>query len=346
MSKSLNINAPQIVQTRNTLNAVPSGSTAEPDYTVKFVPQTLTDAQKAQARQNIGAAAEGGGGTQVQSDWNQTDNTQPDYIKNKPTFPTEPVNEYKSTVFSIISNVDTDIILFDTAYNVKVTNSAGTTVYSGDYTVGEIHIPILKGKNLVDFVSQNSEGWDIDNKNGRYIVKANYGVTPMRTYNLFTTDSKFMTYGEGDFNSTFRNITAPGGYWISLDNKTPYGFWATEGALFGSETPIDVVLVDKSMSSINTGGADEHPPVTTGKVYVPRNRYTEFVTKIRTFWLVTSEVDTFLANRVVIYDMINWINEEPILYTFNSVPLTMTDANGAVIDGDFVAQNVTITPAV
>lgn len=62
MSKSLNINAPKIVQTRNTLNAVPSGSTAEPDYNVKYVPQTLTDAQKAQARANIGAAAEGQGG--------------------------------------------------------------------------------------------------------------------------------------------------------------------------------------------------------------------------------------------------------------------------------------------
>lgn len=29
-------------------------------------------------------AYEGGGGSQVQSDWNQTDDTQPDYIKNKP----------------------------------------------------------------------------------------------------------------------------------------------------------------------------------------------------------------------------------------------------------------------
>lgn len=65
MSKSLNINVPQIVQTRDTLNAVPSGSTATPDENVKYVPQDLTEAQKAQARQNIGAAAEGetGGAT-------------------------------------------------------------------------------------------------------------------------------------------------------------------------------------------------------------------------------------------------------------------------------------------
>ena len=47
MSNSLTINVPKIVQTRNTLNAVPSGSTAEVDNNVKYVPQTLTDAQKA-----------------------------------------------------------------------------------------------------------------------------------------------------------------------------------------------------------------------------------------------------------------------------------------------------------
>lgn len=41
--------------------------------------QTLTDEQKAQARANIGA-----GIPQIQSDWNQSDTTELDYIKNKP----------------------------------------------------------------------------------------------------------------------------------------------------------------------------------------------------------------------------------------------------------------------
>ena len=98
MSNSLTINVPKIVQTRNTLNAVPSGSTAEPDYNVKFVPQTLTEEQQAQARQNIGAGTSNFSGNyndlsnkptipaaQVQSDWNQSDSAAPDYIKNKPT---------------------------------------------------------------------------------------------------------------------------------------------------------------------------------------------------------------------------------------------------------------------
>ena len=57
----LTLNTPE---TRNytKLNAVPSGSTAEPDYSVKYVPQTLTEQQKAQARANIGAAAAGEAG--------------------------------------------------------------------------------------------------------------------------------------------------------------------------------------------------------------------------------------------------------------------------------------------
>lgn len=60
----LNLNTPQ-TKNYTGLNPVRSGSTTEPDYNVKYVPQTLTEAQQAQARQNIGAAAAGetGGAT-------------------------------------------------------------------------------------------------------------------------------------------------------------------------------------------------------------------------------------------------------------------------------------------
>jgi hypothetical protein len=53
---------------------------------IKTTAQTLTDTEKAQARKNIGAAAEGegGGGSSVQTDWDQADETAPDFLKNKP----------------------------------------------------------------------------------------------------------------------------------------------------------------------------------------------------------------------------------------------------------------------
>lgn len=35
----------------------------------------------------LGGGGNGGGGTQVQSDWNESDNTKPSYIKNKPDVP-------------------------------------------------------------------------------------------------------------------------------------------------------------------------------------------------------------------------------------------------------------------
>lgn len=55
---------------------------AEDDTSVLYTEQTLTDEQKAQARENIGA---------VQSDWNQTDETAPDYIKNRTHWAEAPV---------------------------------------------------------------------------------------------------------------------------------------------------------------------------------------------------------------------------------------------------------------
>lgn len=49
--------------------------------------QTLTEEQQQQARENIGAASESDIPDPVQSDWNETDSTDPAFIKNKPTIP-------------------------------------------------------------------------------------------------------------------------------------------------------------------------------------------------------------------------------------------------------------------
>lgn len=54
------------------------------DGFVSYTEQTLTDEQKAQARENIGA-----GMPQIQSDWNQNDENAVDYVKNKPDITTD-----------------------------------------------------------------------------------------------------------------------------------------------------------------------------------------------------------------------------------------------------------------
>lgn len=52
---------------------------------VLYTPQTLTDEQKKQARENIG---------DVQPDWNQNDETQPDFVKNRPFYTGDPVETF------------------------------------------------------------------------------------------------------------------------------------------------------------------------------------------------------------------------------------------------------------
>ena len=51
---------------------------------ITSMPQNLTEAEKAQARENIGVAAGGGGGKSVQTDWDQMDEVAADFLKNKP----------------------------------------------------------------------------------------------------------------------------------------------------------------------------------------------------------------------------------------------------------------------
>lgn len=70
------------------------GGSGSAEGAVLYTAQTLTDAQKTQARTNIGAAAigsGGGSGISVQSDMNQNDSNAPDYIKNRTHWAEPPV---------------------------------------------------------------------------------------------------------------------------------------------------------------------------------------------------------------------------------------------------------------
>ena len=57
-----------------------------PTNVIQYSEQALTEEQKLQARQNIGA-----GKPQVQPDWNQNDETAADYVKNRPFYTSDPV---------------------------------------------------------------------------------------------------------------------------------------------------------------------------------------------------------------------------------------------------------------
>lgn len=169
MSKSLNINAPQIVQTRNTLNAVPSGSTAEPDENVKFVPQTLTEAQQAQARQNIGAISATEVPAQVQADWNENDPSDPSYIQNKPTISATPligkyepffvqnINNSNETLEIVCFGNDAPIITVETSTDGNTWTTLGTTAPGESLTM-----TITPGSKV--YLRANANAWGGGNR--------------------------------------------------------------------------------------------------------------------------------------------------------------------------------------
>lgn len=165
MSKSLNINAPQIVQTRNTLNAVPSGSTAEPDYNVKFVPQTLTEEQQAQARQNIGAISATEVPAQVQADWNENDPSDPSYIQNKPTIGAAPlVGKYEPFFVQNINNSNETLEIACVGSNAPIitveTSADGNTWTTLGTTAPGESLTMTIAPSVKVYLRANANAWD------------------------------------------------------------------------------------------------------------------------------------------------------------------------------------------
>lgn len=114
----------------------------------------------------------GGGGTQIQSDWNQSDNSKVDFIKNKPTIPAAQVqadwNESDSSSMAYIANkpsvtVFTDVTDTLTAGSTSITlqNAAITTTSTIDiYTDPELahnSVTVATGSVTITFDAQQSD---------------------------------------------------------------------------------------------------------------------------------------------------------------------------------------------
>lgn len=118
------------------------------------------------------AIAGGGGGTQIQSDWNQSDNSKVDFIKNKPTIPAAQVqtdwNESDSSSMAYIANkpsvtVFTDVAGTLTAGSTSITlqDAAITTTSTIDiYTDPELahnSVTVAAGSITITFDAQQSD---------------------------------------------------------------------------------------------------------------------------------------------------------------------------------------------
>lgn len=89
-----------------------------------------------------------GSGTQEQADWNQTDNTAVDYIKNKPTIPTVPTNvsSFTNDAGYLTSHQDIsgkeDVTAIQAVASGSTLSAALNKYYRFDYNVGTLAITL------------------------------------------------------------------------------------------------------------------------------------------------------------------------------------------------------------
>lgn len=187
-----------------------------------------------------GVASASGGTEQVQADWNQTDNTAVDFIKNKPTIPdvsytVNKVNEIFGT--GVIGDFNFVVPTGQTVgnrqnksnmtcYTILTTNPAGTVPY---YI--EFYVPIFPNDNFTFFYFLPSSKREI-NVYGHY-----NGSDTVNVPNYF----EWYIYGADG------NIVKSGTYTFSGDNTTNYrwkGSCASSVAFIPSNTG-DYVNTDK-----------------------------------------------------------------------------------------------------
>lgn len=100
--------------------------------------QNLTEEQKQQVRENIGV---------VQPNWNQNDNTKPDYIKNRPFYEeteTTPILESQQIDFSQSFRIPTSIVKGNTYLITWDGTDYTITATEKEIIAGEIYIPYLE----------------------------------------------------------------------------------------------------------------------------------------------------------------------------------------------------------
>lgn len=356
MSKSLTINAPQIVQTRNTLNAVPSGSTAEPDYNVKYVPQDLTEAQQAQARQNIGAISESEIPASAQANWNETDTESPAYIQNKPVVAADEITEDRRPSFTLFIDYNKTYDIGSRIVNkYKVYNNGILLTPGGN---NGTTYSLTKGK----IVFVNTAGDDVRPEAGQFYdtnkpmtwIRMDGGVpfkcvtaaTNARIFQkIILSDNGLIEY-YGNYGGGLSMPNSPNS--VVYFNK----YWWSRLSYDGNPTWYGKIIFANVEVPTNTADIDPtHQPNVSNMdgIYVHRSKETDFKNWLTGLYQSGADLSALFA-KIKPYDYLSQYDENcpgdaPQPIVLPTVPLTMTDENSTVISGNFVAQDVTITPA-
>ena len=289
-------------------------------------------------------------GAQVQSDWNQSDNTAVDYIKNKPTIPADTIQTHAVSYVFLTSTSPEARVNRKTDHNAKtykdgVLVTSGNTVLIGSRYQGAYYgVDVVYDNQVIHYqlnltnLTDNSVTYIERNCDQNLVwlhakVPSNFaGKLIVRLHNRNYNKIPWATGFEGPMDA---DITTFYDYytWTSYqtDNKNKY-----VGKIVFPNVPLPA----------NTDTMDTVPDLQycTG-IYIHRSKVDAWKTWIAGLYVANTDL-TPIYNKIVPYDFVAWYNYFSVeIVSLPTVPLTMTDENSTVISGDFVAQNVTITPA-
>ena len=175
------------------------------------------------------ATLSGGGAPQVQSDWNETDNTEPSYILNKPTIPAAQIkSDWTETDTSLVSFILNKPTLFSGDYN-DLTNQP--SLFSGDYN-DLTNQPSLFSGDYNDLTNQPTIPAALTDLSDVAIV------TPSNGEVLKYNSSTGKWYNGTDNAGGGGGGGATDGYWGS--------FWSTQDQPSAGTTSANVVTLNNS----------------------------------------------------------------------------------------------------
>ena len=189
--------------------------------------------------------AGGNGGSQsgVQPDWNQNDDTQPDYVKNRPFYTSDPVETVMlpETTITIVANSE-NLISSSSTYSFEVGQTYVITFDGIDteYTAYEVHGFVFVGDNLSS----------VEDGSG-YVVMANNGSIVLNTMDSSLDGSH--TIAIKIYNQEI----------VKVDEK-----YLPESAFTDAEwSKISNKIVDYKQQSLSLSVSGEQIPMTAGNSY-------------------------------------------------------------------------------
>ena len=331
MSSSLNINTPNIIQQNTPMRNVPSGSTATPDYSVKYVPQELTEEQQAQARQNIGAISASEIPASAQADWNETDTESPAYIKNKPNMSEPDYNFNEDNIRSLTLYLGTNrppiygiqgnnkfdkaldngfyVNLAELRYPNVFNSDGGKVVFNGDITAGQ-RTEIGKLRFYPDYYYDEIWAWTgvsgYRNANNNTLIGPIFWQDSSITnahvvLRVNARENQLMAYNINWTDPDYRNTS---------DKVQHLTVWNMYNRLFNgiwdSDADGDVVFFDNPI--VNQQPAAGPSALINFILYVPRNRYAEHVAALETIY-GSSTVQDYIVPKIQQYDFISNIGD-------------------------------------